>query len=296
MHVPLHSPLGLFPESAFQSKMTAVACRVLSAGLIAWGLGPLGASVTEAPAILSATVDYSGNQVTIKGTHFSPAGEAPTVAIDTAPLPLVSFTDETVAVNLPAVWATGSYLLAVTNSNHQTGVYRMTLEASLDKLRYHARAIYMPLPLAGNFAYAGVLQELNAPREWGDGAAAYGRRLASTEGATVIHTVLAFGLDSALHEDPRYFPSLRRGFFRRIAHAARGTFMTRTDTGGETVSAWRFGSAYGENFLSNLWYPHRLDTVRLGFIQGSVRMGFDLITNLSSEFWPDLRKKLLRRN
>ena len=113
---------------------------------------------------------------------------------------------------------------------------------------------------------------------------------------TVIHTALAFGLDSALREDPRYFRSARKGLFRRIADAARGTVMTRTDTGGETVSAWRFGSAYGAAILSNLWYPDRLDTARLGFIQGSVRMGFDLITNLSTEFWPDIRKKLRRHS
>jgi hypothetical protein len=35
--------------------------------------------------------------------------------------------------------------------------------------------------------------------------------------------------------------------------------------------------------------------VRLGFLQGSLRVGFDLVSNLSAEFWPDLKKKL-RRN
>jgi hypothetical protein len=264
-------------------------CLALSA------LAPLAATADETPAILSATVDYTGNQLTITGENFSPNGEAPTVAIDSATLDLLSFSNQAAAVSLPAVWSSGSYLLAVTNSNHRTGVYRMTLEASLDKLRYHARAIYTPFALAGTAAYAGILQELNAPKEWGEGAPAYGRRVVSTEGATVIHTVLAFGLDTTLHQDPRYFHSRRQGLFRRMADAARGTFMTRTDTGGETVSTWRLGSAYGEAFLSNLWYPNRLDTARLGFLQGSVRVGFDLIANLSSEFWPDIRKKLLRR-
>lgn len=70
--------------------------------------------------------------------------------------------------------------------------------------------------------------------------------------------------------------------------------MTHTDTGGETISTWRLGSAYGAAFISNLWYPDRLDTVRLGFEQGSLRAGFDLISNLAAEFWPDLKKKLRR--
>ncbi|HLY19147.1 MAG TPA: IPT/TIG domain-containing protein [Bryobacteraceae bacterium] len=260
------------------------------------GLAAAVARADEAPAIVSATVDYTGNQITITGANFSPNGLAPTVAIDTAPLALVSFTDQTAAVSLPAVWASGFYLLAVTNSNRQTGLYRMRLEASLDKLRYHARGLYGPWALAGTGAYAGILQELNAPREWGQGGAAYGRRVASTEAAAVIHTVLAFSLDSALREDPRYFRSSRKGMFRRVADAARGTFLTRTDVGGETVSTWRLGSAYGAAILSNLWYPDRLDTMRLGFLQGTVRVGFDLVTNISSEFWPDIKKKLLRRN
>jgi hypothetical protein len=81
-----------------------------------------------------------------------------------------------------------------------------------------------------------------------------------------------------------------------MADAARGTFLTRTDSGAETLSTWRLGSAYGAAIISNLWYPDRLDTIRLGFLQGTVRVGFDLITNLSSEFWPDVKKKLFRRN
>ena len=254
-----------------------------------------GARADAAPAILSAWVDYDGNRVTLTGSNFSPHGEAPTVAFDTAPLTVVSYTDQSAAASLPAGWSTGSYLLAVTNSEHRTGEYRMTLAAPLGKLSYHARALYEPWAIAGSAAYAGLLQEFNAPREWGQGWRAYGKRVASTEGAVAIHTVLAFGLDSALHEDPRYFRSGHAGLWRRLASVLRGTVLTHTDQGGETFSTWRFGSAYGAAFLSNLWYPDRLDTVRLGFIHGSVRVGFDLVANLGAEFWPDIKKKLRRR-
>jgi hypothetical protein len=262
-------------------------------------LPSLNAGTADAPAIASATVDYAANQVTITGSNFSPAGAPPTVAVESATLTLVSFTNQMAAAILPAGWATGSYLLAVTNSDKQTGVYRMTLAAApppINKLRYHAQGLWGLWPLGGTLAYAGLLQELNAPKEWGDGWAAYGRRVASTEACGVIHGALAFGLDAALHEDPRYFRSDRKGLWRRMAHAARDTLLTHTDAGGETFSTWRFGSAYGAAFISNLWYPDRLDTVRLGFLQGSLRVGFDLVTNFSAEFWPDLKKKLRRSN
>jgi len=71
--------------------------------------------------------------------------------------------------------------------------------------------------------------------------------------------------------------------------------LTRTDSGGETVSTWRIGSAYGAAFLSNQWYPDRLNTVKLGMIQGSVTLGFGLISNLGSEFWPDIKRDIKRK-
>jgi hypothetical protein len=163
------------------------------------------------------------------------------------------------------------------------------------KLHYHVKHTIGPGALLGDAAYAGILQADAAPTEWRGGAAAYGKRLGSMVAWSGIHSALAFGLDSSLHQDPRYFRSVGTGFWRRSAHAVRGTVLTRTDSGGETLSTWRFGSAYGSAVLSNLWYPDRLNTVRLGFLQGSVTIGLDLLGNLGSEFWPDIKRKVLRR-
>jgi hypothetical protein len=163
------------------------------------------------------------------------------------------------------------------------------------KLAFHADSVYSPLSIVGTAAYAGILQGMDSPKEWGQGAGAYGQRFASTAGCSAIHAILAFGLDSTLHQDPRYYRSLSTGFWRRTAHALRGTLLTHTDRGGETLSTWRLGSAYGAAFLSNEWYPARLNTVRLGAAQGSLRLGFDFASNLASEFWPDVKRKVQRR-
>jgi hypothetical protein len=163
------------------------------------------------------------------------------------------------------------------------------------KLQFHAESAYSPLALVGTAAYAGILQGLNSPKEWGQGGEAYGKRVASTAACSGIHGMLAFGLDSTLHQDPRYYRSGGTGFWRRTGHAIRGTILTRTDAGSETISTWRIGSAYGSAFLSNLWYPARLDNAHLGFIQGSMTLGFDLAKNLGAEFWPDIKRKVLRR-
>jgi hypothetical protein len=161
------------------------------------------------------------------------------------------------------------------------------------KLRYHAWCAFGPISILGDAAYAAVLQKANAPLEWEQGGAAYAKRVGSMVAWSGIRNSLAFGLDSTLHQDPRYFRSGGRGFWRRSGHALRGTMLTRTDRGGETLSTWRIGSAYGSAVLSNLWYPDRLNTARLGFIQGSVTLGFDFLGNLGKEFLPDIKKKVL---
>jgi hypothetical protein len=155
------------------------------------------------------------------------------------------------------------------------------------KLEYHAKSAFGPMSIVGDAAYAGILQAADAPLEWKQGAEAYGKRLGTMVAWSGIRNGLAFGLDATLHEDPRYYRSTDTGFWRRSGHALRGTMLTRTDSGGETLSVWRIGSAYGSAFLSNMWYPDRL--------QGSVTLGFDLALNLTKEFWPDIRTKVLRR-
>jgi hypothetical protein len=167
---------------------------------------------------------------------------------------------------------------------------------TLGKLNFHARTVVSPWALMATAAYAGARQRSDTPKEWGEGAAPYGERFASALGCNAIHGGLAFGLDSALHQDPRYFRSRDTGFWRRTAHALRGTILTRTDSGGETLSAWRLGSAYGAAFLSDQWFPERFNTVGQGATEGSLRLAFDFVSNLGAEFLPDVKRKILRRH
>ncbi|MDR3702919.1 MAG: hypothetical protein P4L56_24950 [Candidatus Sulfopaludibacter sp.] len=164
-----------------------------------------------------------------------------------------------------------------------------------DKLTYHLNQSVGPLALVGNAAYAGILQGAGTPPEWGQGESGYGKRFGSSVACSGIHSALAFGLDSGLHQDPRYFRSAGGGFWRRTGHAFRSMILTHTDKGTETLSVWRFGSAYGAAYLSNQWYPDRLNTVGLGFAEGTLQLGFDFASNLGSEFWPDFKRKILRR-
>lgn len=161
------------------------------------------------------------------------------------------------------------------------------------KLRFHAANVYSPASLAGSAAFAGF--PTAAGRGWETGEVGYGNRLGAGLAYTGVRNAIGFGLDSALHQDPRYYRSQSAGTWSRVKHAFRGTVLTRTDSGGETLSTWRLGSAYGGALLTNRWYPGRVDTVSRGLAQGSTQIGFDLLNNLASEFWPDVKKTILRR-
>ena len=162
------------------------------------------------------------------------------------------------------------------------------------KFNLHAQATASPGFVAETAAYAGVLHWMNTPREWGQDAPAYGRRVASAAGATAIRNFFAFGLDATLGEDPRFQRSGHGRFFARTKHAALETFLTRTDRGTRRLATWRFGSAIGAAYLSNVWYPDRLNTVSSGLEQGAATIGLDLLGNIASEFWPDMKRKFFR--
>ena len=163
------------------------------------------------------------------------------------------------------------------------------------KLRYHAERTFSPSSIAISGVKAGYSQMTDSPTEWGQGGDGYGKRVGSSVASSGIRAVLAFGLDSTLHQDPRYYRSDSSGFWSRTGHALRGTILTRTDSGGETLSVWRLGSAYGAAFIANQWYPDRLNTVRHGLVNGSTRLGFDLAKNVIAEFWPDIKRKISHR-
>ncbi len=164
-----------------------------------------------------------------------------------------------------------------------------------EKLRIHFWRSVGVGSFAETAVYAAALHGIDLPREWGQSAEAYGWRVASAAGATAIRNVFAFTLDAPLREDPRYERSGPGGAWKRAGHAVVHTVITRTDGGRHRLATWRIGSAYGAAFLSNVWYPDRLNTFASGMEQGSATIGLDLVTNLASEFWPDVKRKLFRR-
>ncbi|MBI1792382.1 MAG: hypothetical protein HYR60_33075 [Acidobacteria bacterium] len=166
------------------------------------------------------------------------------------------------------------------------------------KLQWHLKRVSTPAALLSDGFQAAILHWNNDPREWGQGGLGWSRRMASTTGYDVIRNGFMFGLNTALHQDPRYVPSKFAGkpeVRKRAWHAFNQVFVARTDGGRRVFPFVRLASTYGVAFLSNRWQPDRLSDTRHAVVRGTVTLAADFGMNAFDEFWPDLKKLLHRR-
>ncbi len=168
----------------------------------------------------------------------------------------------------------------------------MTVQEKFDYRKIQAIGLHGYM---GSALGAVIGQVRDSPREWGEGVEGYATRYASGFGTNLSRQAMAFGLETALHEDPRYFPSEEKGFRRRLRNALLQTVVARTDSGRETFAWARMGSAFGAGELANAWQPPSTSTPGRGIQRGLIILGGDLSYNLLQEFIPFVRPRGLRR-
>jgi hypothetical protein len=105
---------------------------------------------------------------------------------------------------------------------------------------------------------------------------------------------MATGLDIALHEDPRYFPSTTKGFKSRVGNAVKQSFLVRTDAGGSSFAYSRVISAFGAAEVVNIWQPKSNNSQLDAVERGILTIGGDAAYNLMQEFFPFTRPTSLR--
>lgn len=92
-------------------------------------LTPLSAVAATTPAVNSATINYTTNQVTISGSEFKPAKKAPTVQFNGAALTVDSSTNSQIVATLPSGTTAGTFSLKVTNSKDESEEFDLTYGA-----------------------------------------------------------------------------------------------------------------------------------------------------------------------
>src|SRR5581483_2901058 len=137
---------------------------------------------------------------------------------------------------------------------------------------------------------AAITQGTNTPSEWGQGAAGFGKRLASAFGKHLVKKAIQYPVAQMRHEALGYERSNQTKFRPMLAHALLATVITRnTTTGKKTVATNEIAGAVGSGFISRLWQPASVRTVSAGFASAGITLGVDAGSNVLREFWPEIR-------
>jgi hypothetical protein len=87
------------------------------------------------------------------------------------------------------------------------------------------------------------------PKEWNDGASAFGRNYGYRLADRTSRNTAQFLTGALLHEDPRYLRSTSANPFARTVHALAFTIFDKTDSGRTTFAASNFAAAAAGGFV-----------------------------------------------
>jgi len=154
---------------------------------------------------------------------------------------------------------------------------------------------YIQIPWYG--LLAGISQAQNSEPGYGQGATGYGKRFgAYAADGTIENFFTGAILPSILHQDPRYFQSGQGGFWRRTGYSASRIFVTRTDSGKHQFNYSEiFGSAISAGISTYSYHPSGDRTLTNTARVWGTQVGYDTITIVVKEFWPDIRRKLSKK-
>lgn len=165
------------------------------------------------------------------------------------------------------------------------------------KFRVVARSSfdYVQYPWFGFLA--GISQAENSEPGYGQGAAGYGKRYgAAAADGTIENFLTSAVFPSVLRQDPRFFQSGKGGFWHRTGYAVSRVFITRTDSGHSQANFSEiFGSALAASVSTYSYHPHADRTVRNTASVWGTQVGYDTLTYVVKEFWPDIRRKIHRK-
>jgi hypothetical protein len=101
-------------------------------------------------------------------------------------------------------------------------------------------------------------------------------------------------LESAFHEDPRYFPSEDKPKKQRLVNALKQVIICKNDSGRSEFAYARVFSSFGAAQFVNVWQPASTGSVGDGIKRGFIGLGADAAYNVMQEFLPFTRPISLR--
>ena len=165
---------------------------------------------------------------------------------------------------------------------------------------------------------AAISQAEASEPGFGQGAQGFAKRFGSAfADGTIENFITGAVFPSILHQDPRFFQSGKGSFTRRSGYAVSRIFVTRTDSGGSQFNysevvggalsaAISTYSYHPKGFFSKHYDPatnmliftrHASDrTLSNTASVWGTQMGYDTLTIVVKEFWPDIHRKLSHKH
>jgi len=146
-------------------------------------------------------------------------------------------------------------------------------------------------------ALAGISQAQNSEPGYGQGAEGYAKRFGSAAGDGIIENFMVQAIfPSILSQDPRFFQESEGGFWHRTGYAMSRIVVTRSDSGHHMFNFSEvLGSGAGASISTYSYHPSADRTPSNVAKVWGTQMGYDTITLVIKEFWPDIRSKLTKK-
>jgi hypothetical protein len=154
---------------------------------------------------------------------------------------------------------------------------------------------YIQIPWYGFLS--GISQAEDSEPGYGQGAQGYGKRFgAAFADGTIENYLTGAVLPSLLRQDPRFFQSGKGTFWHRTGYAVSRIFVTRTDSGHEQFNYSEIiGSAMSAAISTYSYHPRGDRNLPNTASVWGTQVGYDTITIVVKEFWPDIRRKLRKK-
>ena len=165
------------------------------------------------------------------------------------------------------------------------------------KFKVVARGAFDPIQIPWYAALAGISQAENSEPGYGQGAEGYAKRFGSAAADGTIENFMTGAiLPSLLRQDPRFFQESAGTFWHRTGYAVSRIFVIRSDSGHEQFNFSEIcGSAAAAAISTYSYHPSADRTLSNTASVWGTQVGYDTITYVVKEFWPDVRRKMSKK-
>jgi len=182
-----------------------------------------------------------------------------------------------------------------------------------EKFKVVARSSFDPVQIVWYGFLSGISQAENSEPGYRQGAEGYGKRYgAYAADGTIENFMVGAVLPSIFRQDPRYFQSGNGSFAHRVGYSVSRIAVTRTDSGHQQFNFSEiFGSALASAISTYSYHPGRTligmssngtpvytpsdRTLKNTASVWGTQVGYDTITLVIKEFWPDIRRKMKKQ-